>query len=143
MPHSPPELSNQSSDSSKTGVSSKVINVLLNKLVLVACITLEEPSLGQGRCLWPPAHGSYRALLLEVPKGCVGPGNLALVAKGRNSCGIGRVAVSQLGLRKLSLIIFPTVTLRPWCFHLDNDALLPFSCCWLVIRAIKDLPYFI
>lgn len=41
------------------------------KMVPVACPTLWESSLCQGRCLWPPARSNYRAALLEISEGCV------------------------------------------------------------------------
>ena len=68
----------------KIRVSSKMINMLLNKMVLVVCLTLRESSVCQGRCLRPPARGSYRAALLEASKDCVNPGILVSVTKGED-----------------------------------------------------------
>lgn len=56
---------------SKIGASFKMINVLLNKMVLGVCLTSRESSVCQGRCLRPPACGNYRAASLEVSKDCI------------------------------------------------------------------------
>lgn len=60
----------------KIGASWKMINVLLDKMVPAVCLTLRESSLCQGRRLWPPARGNYRAAWLEISKDCVRPGIL-------------------------------------------------------------------